>query len=122
MSAPLRRLGLIVRSAPWQGRSGRDALDIALASATLDLELELFFVGEGVQQLLADRTPERAGLPAGWRAWASLGELAPTRFHVEAATAAALEDVGARWLVAPELVDAEVQAERQAACDRLLVV
>ncbi len=30
---PLERIGLIVRSAPWEERSGREALDLALAAA-----------------------------------------------------------------------------------------
>jgi sulfur relay (sulfurtransferase) DsrF/TusC family protein len=77
------RLGLIIRGAPYGKRTPRSDVDLALAAAALDFRLDLFFLGESVLQLLADRAPEDSRLPAGYRAWASLPELAEARFYVE---------------------------------------
>ncbi len=117
----LERLGLVIRSAPWVGRAGRDALDLALAAATLDIALDLFFIGDGALQLLADREPGPAGLPPGYRAWASLPDLGEVRYHVDADQWAALESSGARCLIEAHRVPAADMPALQAACDCLLV-
>lgn len=118
----LERLGLIVRSAPWLERGGRDALDLALATVTLDIALDLFFIGAGVHHLLDDRAPGPAGLPPGYRAWASLADLAPTRYFVAASDRAPLEGAGVSWLLDACPVEAAEMPSLQARCDRLLVV
>lgn len=118
----LERLALIVRSAPWARRGGRDALDIALAAATLDIGLQLFFIGDGVLQLLADKQPGPAGLPPGLKAWAGLPELAPVRFHVDPKRTRALNAAGARWLLNAEPTPLADMATLQASAQRVLVV
>jgi len=118
----MERLGLVVRRAPWQGRSGRDALDLALAAATLDLSLELFFIGDGVLQLVAGGEPGGAALPPGMKAWASLGHLAPTRFWAARDRLDALASLGVSWVLEPRPLAADAMPARQAVCDRLLVV
>ena len=55
MATSLGRLGLVIRSGPWQGRSNREQLDFALAAAALGTPLELIFVGQGLSQLYSER-------------------------------------------------------------------
>lgn len=69
------RIGMVVRSAPFSGRSGRDQLDLAMSAMTLGFEVELIFLGAGILQLLTESDPEAAGLPPGIHGWASLPEL-----------------------------------------------
>ena len=94
------RLGLIVRSAPWYGRSGRDQLDLALAAASMGVELLLFFTGPGVLQLLAGQ--HRAGCrPAGGPE--GLEEPAGTdRLPVPGGSAEFTALAGEPWWVTPE--------------------
>jgi sulfur relay (sulfurtransferase) DsrF/TusC family protein len=76
-------LALIVRGHPWQHRAARADLDLALAAAAMDFRLEVYFLGEALMQLAADRDSEAALLPPGYRAWAALPELADARFYGE---------------------------------------
>lgn len=117
----LERLALIVRSAPWQGRSGRDALDLALAAATLDIALDLCFVGDGLLQLVAGEAPSDAGLPPGLQAWASLPDLGTVSYHAEAGRFDALAAAGVVWRIEPDRVTAADMAALQAGAQRILV-
>jgi sulfur relay (sulfurtransferase) DsrF/TusC family protein len=114
------RLALIVRQGPYQGRSARDQLDIALAAAASGLELELFFLGPGILQLAASQEPEPADLPRGARGWSSLPTLTTVRAWVEQDTAARLDHLPLLLPVA-ELAD-EQMAGRIAACTLVWVV
>ena len=122
MDAAEFTLGLIVRRPVYEGRSGRDTLDMALAAASLGVGLHLFFIGDGVAHLLAEREPGLTGLPGGHKAWAAISDLAPTRFYLEAARVAALEPLGASWLVDFAALDARDMPELQRQCDRILVL
>ena len=68
-------LALLVRSDPYQRRSPRNELDVALAALAMDFRLEVYFLGSSILQLLAERDPRAALLPAAYRAWASLPEM-----------------------------------------------
>ena len=77
MNAPL---GILVRGDPYSRRAGRERLDPALAAASLDMPLRVFFIGDGLLHLLPGQQSER--LPAvqftkGWGALDGLSE------HVE---------------------------------------
>jgi hypothetical protein len=78
-------IGLVLRSVPYEQRSARAQLDVALAAAALEQPLQLYFLGDSVLQLLCDRGPAAAQLPAGYRAWASLPELTPVSAFAETA-------------------------------------
>lgn len=114
------RLGLIISHGPWSERSGREQLDLALAAAVYEIELLLFFVGPGLQQLLAGLDPEAAQLPRGLKAWKSLPELTTTRYLVSAADweRCAWRD----WWVEPERLTGAQLLQLQRSCDRLLVI
>ena len=78
-------LALIIRSGPYQNRAARADIDLALAAATMDFELHVYFYGAAILQLARERDPAGALLPAGLRAWAALPELADATFYCEQA-------------------------------------
>lgn len=116
------RIGLIVRSAPFTGRSGRDQLDLALSAATLGAEIELFFIGSGALQLIRERAPAAAGLPGGIRGWTSLPELAEVRAWVSEEAYGALSDATMTWALDVAPATANDMTERLAECDCVMVV
>lgn len=93
-------LALVVRSAPWAERSGRDALDLAMSALTMEVPLQLFFIGDGLLQLVSGRHPEDAGLPPGHKAWASLESLGEVIFYAHADDLDALAAAGLKLVVA----------------------
>lgn len=117
-----RRLGLIVRSAPFRGRSGRDQLDIALAAAAMNYELELLFLGAGEFHLLPGQERDMAALPAGARAWASLPELTRVRAWLTPGAEQRLGRPLDRLLLPCAAAEGPVLARRLGRCDRILVV
>jgi len=121
-ASPVARLGLVIRSAPGEGRSNRDQLDVALAAAALDLELVLFFIGDGVLHLVADRDPEAAEWPGGHKGWRSLRELAPVTAWADAARCLELQGAGVKLMLDARPAEPAAMVPAQRACDRLLVL
>jgi sulfur relay (sulfurtransferase) DsrF/TusC family protein len=78
-----QRLALIVRGHPWRRRAARADLDLALAAAAMDYDLEVYFLGDALLQLADKRQCEAALLPSGYRAWGALPGLADARFYAE---------------------------------------
>lgn len=78
-------VGLIINSGPYQQRSARSQLDVALVAAVLEHPLRLYFLGQSTLQLLGGREPDEAQLPAGYRAWASLAGLTEVSAFAEPA-------------------------------------
>lgn len=76
-------LVLLVASPPGAHRDGRAALDVALAAASLDRVLEVYFLGSGLLQLARELDPAPALLPGGYRGWAGLPELGPVRLFAD---------------------------------------
>ena len=118
----LQRLGLLVRRAPWCGRSGRDQLDLATAAAALEIELELFFIGDGVLQLLEQRQPQAAQLPSTHLGWRALSELTRVRAWAQSGIVSAPLEAAARLLPDIKFLDAADMQVLQAQCDRVLVL
>jgi sulfur relay (sulfurtransferase) DsrF/TusC family protein len=80
-----KALALIVQSRPYQNRVARANIDLALAAAAMDFELHVYFSGDALMQLALERDSGGAMLPAGYRAWAALPELAETVVYAEQA-------------------------------------
>jgi len=76
-------LALIVQNPPYRNRVARAEVDFALAAAALDFEIRVYFPGPAAMQLVVQRNPMEANLPAGYRAWGALPDLAESRFFVE---------------------------------------
>ncbi|NND45598.1 MAG: hypothetical protein HKN58_09760 [Xanthomonadales bacterium] len=121
MTGETVRIGLVVRSAPYCGRSGRDQLDLALAAASMGYEVELFFTGPGALQLLPGQQPESAGLPPGIRGWPSLVELGPVHAWVLEDQHQELCALAREFTLELQPATGEMLAERIARCDHVVV-
>lgn len=108
-----------MRAAPYARRASRDDLDVALAAATLELPLEIFFLGPGVWQLIDDREPQAAMLPRGLRGWAALKGLTEARFFVEPSVSDYLAGLGASPMVQFEPLDGAGMARRWRGCTQV---
>ncbi len=116
------KLGLVVRAAPFTSRSARDDLDVALAAATIEIPLEVFFLGYGVWQTAAERSVEAALLPGGLAGWAALTDLTEARFFAEAGPCRRMREAGVETTVPVEPLDGVAMAERWRSCSRVLVL
>ncbi|MDX1380929.1 MAG: hypothetical protein R3233_07400 [Xanthomonadales bacterium] len=78
MSESAESLALVIRSAPETDVSGRGALDVALAAASIGWPLDLYFVGDGLRHLvpLPDGNRTRADHARSWRALVELTDVA----------------------------------------------
>lgn len=123
MNAPRRQpLGLVVRAAPFARRSAREDLDVALAAATLEIPLEVFFLGSGAWQLAAGRCAGAAFLPQGLAGWAALGELTEARYFAETGVCRRMQELGVESVVSLESLDGNEMAQRWLSCARVMVL
>jgi sulfur relay (sulfurtransferase) DsrF/TusC family protein len=115
-------LALIVRGHPWQHRAARADLDLALAAAAMDFGLDVYFLGEALMQLAADRDSETALLPPGYRAWAALPELAEARFYAEREWLDRCADAAIELILPVSALSADQMQARWRRCRHVLVV
>jgi sulfur relay (sulfurtransferase) DsrF/TusC family protein len=121
-SAADKRLALIVRGAPYGRRAPRADLDLALAAAALDFELEIYFIGESLLQLAAERDGTAAHLPPGYRAWAALPDLCKVRIFGERQWVRRCECAGIELAVPVEGLDSDRMRSSWRTSRRALVV
>lgn len=57
----MKKITFIFRTAPHGSAKGREALDLALLSASFEQEVSLIFSDEGVLNLVTDQQPELIG-------------------------------------------------------------
>jgi sulfur relay (sulfurtransferase) DsrF/TusC family protein len=76
-------LALLVHASPFENRVARADLDIALAAAALDFEIQVYFFGRSILQLATERNSVNALLPGGYRAWSAMPELVETVVYAE---------------------------------------
>lgn len=122
MAKSIQKLALIVRQGPFQGRSGRDQLDMALSAAALGIELELVFTASGLLQLLPGDKQSEPVLPGSGKGWKSLPGL--TRVHAWSRRED-LETVAGQAGILSLKVQAASRSEISARldrCDRVLVL
>lgn len=55
----MKRVAFVFRSAPHGSTSGREGLDALLATSALSDDIGVFFVGDGVLQLLPNQQPAK---------------------------------------------------------------
>jgi sulfur relay (sulfurtransferase) DsrF/TusC family protein len=126
MTRPMSfRLGLIIRSTAYAQRSPRTQLDVALLAASLDCDLNLYFVGAGALQLIQRGNSAGALLPNAYRAWASLPDLFETSELLVFAEAIWLERLQASKLqlcLPAQACSASGMREHWADCDRVMVI
>ena len=114
LNAEVKKIGLLIRSAPGSGNAARDQLDIALAAAGLGIELELFFTAEGIEQLLPDR--------GGHKAWKALPELSATRAWASADTLDTAHKLCQQMSLQVNAAPASEMATYLAACECSMVI
>jgi predicted peroxiredoxin len=109
-----RKVGLVISSAPSQGNSCRDQLDIALAAASLGLELELFFTARGIDQLIGNR--------GGHQGWKVLPELSNTRAWASTDTIDTALNAGQTMCLPVKAALPSEVADMLAACDSSMAI
>ena len=117
-----RRLALIVRGLPFGRRAPRADLDLALAAAAMDFDLEVYFLGAALLQLAAERDGAAALLPSGYRAWAALPGLAEVRVFGEREWLRRCERRGIDLAMPVEGLDPEQMRAGWRRCRQALVV
>jgi tRNA 2-thiouridine synthesizing protein C len=55
-----KKIGIINRCSPHGSAQGRESLDLTLAMSAFNESLSLFFIGDGVYQLLDGHTPDES--------------------------------------------------------------
>jgi sulfur relay (sulfurtransferase) DsrF/TusC family protein len=116
-------IGIIVRSDPYYRRAGRERLDPALAAASLEIPLKVFFIGDGVLHLLPGQEPgdlPAAAFTRGWGAVAGLSER--VELFVDSA---ALDCVASNSLDLPhgvQALDCRALASEMASCGGIIHV
>jgi len=115
-------LGLLMRCLPYEQRSAREQVDIALTAAALEIPLRLYFQGGSVLQLVNERDTFSARLPPGYRSWGSLTELTAVCAHAEPEWLEMLSESGLATVL--DLSPMRLQAMRGdlALCTRVLVL
>lgn len=83
----MKRLAYLFMTVPHGSASGREGLDALLATSALTEDIGVFFIGDGVLQLLSDQQPEDI----------------LTRNYIPAFKLMALYDIENCWLCADSL-------------------
>ena len=112
----------MLRSVPYQERSAREQLDVALTAAALEIPLRLYFPGNAVLQLLTERDPTLAHLPPGYRGWGSLPDLTSVIAHAEPEWIEKLSDHGLETLLELTPMNASEMRADFASCDKVLLL
>ncbi len=111
---------LLVRTPPYQQRSARSQLDVALVAAALETPLQLYFLGHGAMQLIRQRDLKSANLPAGYKAWASLPEMSHVETFIEASWFNRL--VGVDLMLNPQALSIKQMRAKWQTCEKVLVL
>ena len=116
------RLALIVSSHPWSQRAARADLDLALAAAAMNFTLDVYFLGTALMQLAAVRDGEPSMLPAGYRAWAALPDLAEVAVFAEAEWLRRCDRAAIQLILPVQPLSSEAMQSGWRRCDHVLVV
>lgn len=115
-------LGLLIRSLPYEQRSAREHLDIALTAATLEIPLRLYFQGGSVLQLIKGRENLPARLPPGYLSWGSLTDLTTVCANAEPEWLEILSVSGLVAVLDLSPMRLRVMRDDLASCARVLVL
>jgi len=115
-------LALIIQRDPYRDRVARADVDIALAAAALDFKIRIYFQGLSVLQLAARNVDPEALLPKGYRAWASLPDLADTRVFAEQRWLDFCQASGFELLMPVEALDEAEMRRSWRSCNHVLAL
>ena len=117
----MKKLTIIFRRAPHASPHGREALDLALLSASFEQEVSLIFVDEGVLNLVKTQQPELVGAKDFI---ATFGALPLYDIDTILACEASLQEYGlanTELTIAPSIVASSAIREQLASADEVLV-
>ncbi|WP_422767134.1 sulfurtransferase complex subunit TusC [Photobacterium leiognathi subsp. mandapamensis] len=109
----MNSLGFVFRTPPHGSNSGREGLDAVLASSAYTEELELYFIDDGIFQLLKQQQPQ-AILSRDYIATFKMLEL----YDIENIYVSA-ESLEARGLTADDLLIDVIALEKQALVEKM---
>lgn len=115
-------LALLVKSAPYARRVARADIDLALAAAALDLEVHVYFSGRSILQLASRRNPGQAMLPAGYKAWSALPDLAEVHFYAERHWLDWCADQGLQLMLTVAGLSAAQMQKNWRGCNHVMVI
>jgi sulfur relay (sulfurtransferase) DsrF/TusC family protein len=116
------RLALIVRGHPWSQRAARADLDLALAAAAMNYTLDVYFLGTALMQLAEVRDGKSAMLPAGYRAWAALPDVAEVTVFAEPEWLRRCDRAAIQLILPVQPLNAEAMQSGWRRCDHILVI
>jgi tRNA 2-thiouridine synthesizing protein C len=111
---------LVIRHSPYGSSLAKAALDVALAAAAFEQEVDLLFMGDGVLQLLPEQDSAELGRKNIGRQWASLPLYDINTVHVDAAAAARYNIELDKLTVKSRALDAKGIHQLMAGFDHLL--
>lgn len=114
--AAAKAIALVVRQPPYAQRSARTQLDVALAAASLELPLEIYFLGDSLWQLATQREPGPAGLARGLKAWSAVSDMTRVGFYADARQIRQLQKSGVETIIEIEGIEATEMASRWRSC------
>jgi hypothetical protein len=115
-------LALVVRQGPYEQRSPRAQLDVALAAAALEIPLEIYFLGDGVWQLAVQRSTRPANLPRGLKGWAALDQMTQVMFFAEVGRYQNMQELGVETVVPLKALDNGAMADRWRDCRQVMAL
>lgn len=115
-------LALLITAPPYAGREARAELDVALAAAAMDCELEIYWFGDALLQLAAHRHRADALLPPGLKGWAALPEMGEAQSFAEAAAWSRCRDLGLHLSLSLELLGEQEFKQRWRSCQHVMVI
>jgi tRNA 2-thiouridine synthesizing protein C len=102
VSQSRKKLLLVLRRAPYGDTLARASLDVALAAAAFDQQVELLFMDDGVWQLLPAQQPTAIGAKNLYKTLQSMPLYDIESFYVEA-------DSLAQRQLSPDQLECQVQ-------------
>lgn len=116
----MSKLGFIFRSHPHSSSKGREGLDALLAASAYSEDISVFFVGEGVTQLIAEQNTQ-AIYSRDYSPTYKLMELYDIEAVYLCADSVAENGLkGIKLLVDAEPLSKQDLADKLSACDKLL--
>ena len=115
-------LALIITAPPYRSRVARDSVDFSLAAAAMDFDLRVYFPGQAILQLVAGRDASAAMLPGGYRAWAALPDLSPSRIFVEQQWEEYCQSKGLELVMPVEALSATGMKRSWRVCQHVMVL
>ncbi len=117
----MKKLTIIFRHAPHSTSHGREALDLAMLSASFEQEVSLIFVDEGILHLLPNQHSELVGSKDYIATFKALPLYDVEDLFVCQTSLEQLEIPASHLNLAPEILDTRAIANKLSQADEVLV-